>query len=499
MEIPRLPILNVVREYTKEEIMYRYRARFVMLILTAGSLVTGLLEAAGGSPRESLDYLAIVRAYADAMIEHGRDEYGQKHSPLFAEELDRRTMRMLEGEPLKKAAALTRDDWGIRRHDRMLGGSNPQHCQNLYQVLFQLTEISGEKRYREEANRSLKFFFEQCQSPATGLLWWGEHAGWNFRSDKPLEVRDTHEFYCPWVLWRRSWQLADEACQRFARGLWEHQIGDHKAGDFSRHASIASHGAGTEAPYARHGGFYIETWATAYRHTQDEVFLTAIRSVLDGLERARLKEGGMLTSRDKKTGNRAQYAVSLAISLEEAARDVPRDLAAKMRKVASINDEAFAGAQHSSSQQADQIPADWSNAYGSGGPSAKANTCMLRYRQVPSDAYRSFVLETANGYRNADADLRKPVWPGTMGNVILLMLNAYELTSEDGYLHEADCFARKGVELFLDDGCPLPKASHVHDHYEAVTNGDTLMMALLKLWLVQNRPESKAALIFTDR
>lgn len=479
--------------------MHRCRAIFVVLILTAGSLVTSPLEAAGEPSRESLDYLAIVRAYADAMIEHGRDEYGQKHSPLFAEELDRRTMRMLEGESLKKAAALTRDEWGIRPHDRMLGGSNPQHCQNLYQVLFQLTEISGDKRYREEANRSLKFFFEHCQSPATGLLWWGEHAGWNFRSDKPLEVRDTHEFYCPWVLWRQSWQLADKACQRFARGLWEHQIGDHKTGDFSRHASIASHGPGTQAPYARHGGFYIETWATAYRHTQDEVFLTAIRSVLDGLERARLKEGGMLTSRDKKTGNRARFVVSLAISLEEAARDVPSDLAEKMRKVALMNDEAFAGAQHSPSQQADQIPADWSNAYGSGGPSAAANTCMLRYRQIPSDAYRSFVLETADGYRNADADLSKPIWPGTMGNVILLMLNAYEFTSADRYLHAADRFACKGVELFLADGCPLPKASHVHDHYEAVTNGDILMMALLKLWLVQNRPESKVALIFTDR
>lgn len=39
----------------------------------------------------------------------------------------------------------------------------------------------------------------------------------------------------------------------------------------------------------------------------------------------------------------------------------------------------------------------------------------------------------------------------------------------------------------------------MHNHYEAVTNGDTLMMALLKLWLMQNRPESKVTLIFTDR
>jgi hypothetical protein len=30
---------------------------------------------------------------------------------------------------------------------------------------------------------------------------------------------------------------ADKACERFARGLWDHQIGDHKTGDFSRHVT----------------------------------------------------------------------------------------------------------------------------------------------------------------------------------------------------------------------------------------------------------------------
>lgn len=59
--------------------------------------------------------------------------------------------------------------------------------------------------------------------------------------------------------------------------------------------------------------------------------------------------------------------------------------------------------------------------------------------------------------------------------------------------------AQKGIELFLGDGCPLPKASHVHDHYEAVTNGDTLMMALLRWWQVQNKPTLKLKLVFTDR
>jgi hypothetical protein len=165
--------------------------------------------------------------------------------------------------------------------------------------------------------------------------------------------------------------------------------------------------------------------------------------------------------------------------------------------VASTNDTVFAEVH------AGAAPAGggnlWSNAYGAGGPAGTANVCMLRWRQVPKDVYRRAVLQTADQYRSREVNLSEPVWPGTMGGVILLMLGAHELTGDAGYLDAADRFAEKGVELFLGDACPLPRASHVHDHYEAVTNGDTLMMALLRLWQVQDKPTRKLKLVFTDR
>ena len=39
----------------------------------------------------------MARAYADAMLDHGRDVYGDVHSPAFVATLDLRTMRMPEG------------------------------------------------------------------------------------------------------------------------------------------------------------------------------------------------------------------------------------------------------------------------------------------------------------------------------------------------------------------------------------------------------------------
>ena len=470
------------------------------LLVGVGIVAVTAAPARGAEGRQpKCDYLKIVRDYADAMIDHGSDVYGEERSPLFAEALDRRSMRMLEGDVLEKVASIPREAWGIRPHDRMIAGGNPQHCQNLYQVLYALAEVTGEKRYAEEADRSLEFFFEHCQSPTTGLFCWGEHAGWDFRTEKRIDkpAGNVHELYRPWALWDRSWQLAPGPCRRFAMGLWEHQVGNHQTGDYSRHAAIDSHGPGTEAPYARHGGFYIETWATAYEKTHDEVFLRAIESVIDGLERAREHEGGMLVSGSKRSGGRRAYDVSLAVSLGSAAPKVPPKLAAKMQEVAATNDEVFAAAQ------ADAGTAGggnlWSNAYGGSGPAGRVNVCMLRYRQVRHDAYRRAVIQTAEAYRSRQVNLSQPVWPGTMGNVIFLMLGAHELTGEQKYLDAADASAQKGVELFLADGSPLPKASHTHDHYEAVTNGDTLMMALLRLWQVQNQPALKLELVFTDR
>jgi hypothetical protein len=474
--------------------------------------LAALAAVPGRAGAEGSDYLKLVRDYADAMLEHGRDVYGTEHSPLFAEALDRKTMQLLEGDALQHVAGLPFATWGIRPHDRMLAGANPQHCQNLYQILYALSTL-GEPRYAEAADQSLTFFFTHCQSPATGLLWCGEHGGWDFRTDQPIakQAGTTHEFYRPWVLWDRSWQLAPAPCRRFALGLWEHQIGNHATGDYSRHAAIDRHGPGTDAPYARHGGFYIETWATAFQKTGDKVFLEAIDVVLSGLERARLHEGGMLVSGSKKSGKRAVYDVSLAVSLGLAAEQLPAELAAKLRAAAAATDKTFTAAlpeqppgagQGSSGGRATlavSSAALWSNAYGGGPPVGRANVCLLRYRQVPVAAYRGFALKTADQYRSQEINLNQPLWPGTLGSVILLMLNAHELTKEEHYLQAAEHFAEQGVRLFLADGSPLPKASHMHDHYEAVTNGDTLMLALLRLWQTRHRPEIELRLVFCDR
>lgn len=150
---------------------------FVVFMVNSGlvwAAETGKVHNETGKKR--VDYLKIVMSYADAMLEHGRDKYGPVQSPLFAAALDRKNMKLV---------GKTSKIQGIRKSDQVLKGANPMHDMNLYQALYALTEVTGEKRYAEEADKALKWFFEHCQSPATGLMAWGEHIGWEFDHERP--------------------------------------------------------------------------------------------------------------------------------------------------------------------------------------------------------------------------------------------------------------------------------------------------------------------------
>jgi len=474
----------------------------------------------GAAAAEATDYLRVVRAYADAMIEHGRDVYGSEHSPLFAAALDRETLRL----PSKQPPGVP----GIREHDRATAGANPMHHENLYQVLYALSEVTGQPRYAREADKALAWFFEHCQSEATGLLAWGEHIRWDFRTEGPADKRHgmIHEYFRPWVLMPRCFELAPDAAERFARGVWLHQIADHKTGDFSRHARFDAHGPGRHNQYPRHGGFYIATWAEAYRRTEDPVFLTAIETVLGFYERHRSPTSGAIPAEignARSNGNMLWPSsnLSLAVDLWDGADKVPDPLAERMRASARKTDAAFLRLPHQlgpdgqgfiTQGNAHRLAAEdvrgagkpvyagpWATGYGFGMEARAAALCAVRHRQVPEAGYRRLVLASADRYLTRDPPPEAVLYPATLAHAVWLMLDAERLTGEAKYLDRADHFADMAMQVLFTPGCPLPKASSHHDHYEAITRADTFVAALLRLWCRHNRPAAQRLLEFCDR
>ncbi|MHC4572835.1 MAG: hypothetical protein ACYS76_01670 [Planctomycetota bacterium] len=141
----------------------------------------------------------------------------------------------------------------------------------------------------------------------------------------------------------------------------------------------------------------------------------------------------------------------------------------------------------------------WTTGYGKYTDAQNAMFCYLRYRQVKNEGFKKLILDSAARGLTSSPDLGVTLYPRSMADAILHMLAAYELTGEQKYIERADYFGRQTVEIFMDEDSPLPKASSAHNHYEAVTGGDNLMMALLKLWVTKNQHGIKVSWQYNNR
>jgi hypothetical protein len=454
------------------------------------------------------------------MLYAGRDRYGAQHTPLFAAALDRHTQSLLEGERLEAVKNIPHDEWGIRNHDRALTGANPMHDQNLYQILYGLSAIAGDTTYQKAADDALTWFVTHAYSPVTHFLAWGEHLSWDFRTEQAFLASGgdvgTHEFFRPWVLWPKTFALAPGASARYATALWAHQIGDHESGAFSRHGGFAKHLTGVQSEYPRHGGFYIATWAHAYHVTKNPDYLEYIKTVVGYFEGRRSAVTGALpaesAARSKGMMIWPSSNISLAIDLTATASLVPEETAALMIACAEKVDEiylslahdlspggkGFAKTAHTETLEAGSFTRPWATGYGEATHAQVANYCLLRYAQRPLAGYKALALAAAEGYLDSAPDTSIPLYPGAIADAIELMIGAYALTGEDRYLERADYFADQAIAIFFHDS-PLPRASAKHDHYEAITRGDTLAMELLKLWAVRNKPELAGQLVWNER
>jgi len=428
------------------------------------TLLTSLSAARGNDST----YLDVVRRYADTMIEHGRDTYGPAKSGLILSALDRTTLSPLTIRPAPPA--------GIRRGDRSgppwsaLTGANPHLDENLLRIFYTLTPMTGDAKYAKVADEELSWFFKNTLSPKTDLLPWGEHLSWDCVADKPISGGDEamHEFARPWVLWEWSYELAPEECRRFALGLWEHQIANHKTGGFDRHAPYFEHGPVDGKDFPRHAGFYILTWGHAYKQTKDPTFLTAIETLLARFERKRVQKDGTQVG---TIGPLDPYSASLL---------VPEPLAGRLKTFSAREDELIIPELRKL-----QGPL-WQTGYAAGTLSSTAMFCLGRYEQTQNPAYRELIISIADKYVDSVPEEDLDAWPMPFGHAISTELAAYRFTNDKKYLEQARRIADLAIALFWQDR-PIPRASLHVGHYESITGPDTLALALLELHAVINK------------
>lgn len=436
-----------------------------------------------------------VRDYADAMILRGRDTCGAESSPLFAAAMDRTTFGIGDA---KTFGAIP----GVRESDRALSGANPQQDAALYEILYALSGGGGRPDYGRAADDALRFFFEHAQSPATGLMAWGEHIFWDFRLER-MGGNDLHEICGEWPFADRVHALAPEAWRRFALGLWRHQVADPETGDFSRHAKWSAHGPQKGADFPRYAGQMIVTWADVHARQPDPEFVRATTCLVSRMEGNIHPQSGLLAAL-----RGADYAWSgsnleLARGLWKAAPAMPAELGARMNALSLRLDERFFASPHRvaagggfaatlhtvtgepRTRSMNRPYTDtWATGYGYEMTAGFAAACHARAQQLadahPETAarHRALVLAAAAIYLKSDPPAADLLKPHALAAAIDLMLQAHDLGKDPAFLARARFFAREGVALFLDDTSPLPKATNRHGHYEAITGGPDFMRAL---------------------
>ena len=484
------------------------------------------------------DYAGIAKAYADYMIEHGRDVYGKVHSPLFMTVLNRKT-----GKPFKAPyphviakpyAPGLRRDHKMRPYDRTYIGSNPLEDLPLYDLLYRLSELTGDPRYRKEADKSIAWFLENAWSPKTGLPGWGSHMYYQVEKDvavfaggNPNGGYGGHEYNFVWPYWDQH----AESLNRFAQAVWHKHIRNKETGHFNRHSTDGS--SGMEFPET--GSCFVEVWARAYGRSGNPEMKQYIQTLLQLFRSMRHPQtGAMGWCSSKDTGRRelsnVHMNLSMATTLQDAAQHVAKrdpDLAGELREfVRFIDDEYLSNdydyildvagkgilgwylvADRSARPEgmtpapdgvdtsvgfplktADGQPAaslyyltPWfpGRSYAEFGIKLKKRHQRCEAKHQPT--YRRALINIADIYLCIGPEVQFAQYPDNVSDVVQLLRYVYRLTGELTYLHRADQVMRMGLRLFFDETSPLSKITNLDDWYESSLKNESSLEIFLQM------------------
>jgi len=188
------------------------------------------------SSKES-ERLKAVKTFADNVLEKGLDRWSGHNTPLLADGINVDT-----GEPIEyvyDGRAGVRGEGGAANHWII---HNLASQQNLFRTFVGLTNLTGDEKYREAAEKSIRFHFDSLRSES-GLLRWGGHQLIDLRTFKTVghawrtnvhshELKDVFPFY------ELMWDVDKEATATFIRAFWNAHVLNWETLEFNRHGGF---------------------------------------------------------------------------------------------------------------------------------------------------------------------------------------------------------------------------------------------------------------------
>ncbi|MDP6542384.1 MAG: hypothetical protein QGH60_00250 [Phycisphaerae bacterium] len=431
--------------------------RFCIMLVAVVALV------ASPAPGE-IDFLKAATDFADCMIEYGRDRYGKTHSPLFSNILTREKQPRTTPYPLfTELSTRQKTEWAKRcqqwsgpkagyyyfhkfdfnkilNYPKALGGEGPHKVtlygcdpyedRQLYYMLFDLTRITGQKRFKAEAVKALKWWFDNTQGPS-GLYPWGEHLGWDFIYDCPTyfagpskhlyaacyhEIKDTVPFLDI---------MPEASLTKYALGIWESHFWDKSRAIYCRHGDYqgADDRKGSLLGFPAHLGAYMRVWAAAYLRTKDLGVRKKIGAVFNTVLDAQI-------ARARKYGF-VPFTFEVDVKGKSPGKSAPGQ---------SIRLAHHAAELSSTMRAADTGIADKLMAL--------AKLHGVAAKPKPDRAKPQAVFR----------DLSKKSTSRAIAREIVRYVKLYRKYNDKAYLDIARRQGRVAYGRFMDDVCPLPKA-----------------------------------------
>ena len=423
-----------------------------------------------------------LRGFANRLIEHGRDQYGLKKTPLFVSqlEIDTRHIPPADTELYGK---------GHR------GGAGPtmnnlQFDSGLIRLLDALSTVTGDQKYTKAVDDYLSYYLSNLPEPKTGFFPWGDHRGYDVVTDQTIDAY--HEFKNIYPPWQRFYGINADAVRHEIESLKLHVYDESRSWAFSRH-----YPSGGEIPHSMNssGGAYIVAWSFLYRKTGDPKYRDWAYRMADYFWSIRNQETGLLAAhpadpaypqtgvdtRARLRASRTEYMGQLTtfspqllraaqlLGPQDGARLKKQALAyvrAMMDRMDIQEDGSFYATfdlasgeplfprirdgWHFVSQQDDRYP--WSNSVlGIRAPIMLAFAYKMTGEPDLKKAFDRFLpLYEMETFR--DGAPRRDLPAGLLAQAIVSFLNMYQATNEQAYLEHAQTLARYARKHYFVEG-----------------------------------------------
>jgi len=242
------------------------------MVITLLSTFTAVAQK-DGQNRSKRPWREYVRASLDTLIERGTDRYGPVSSPMLMTVIDLQTLD-LPAQP-KLYDSLIRLEGRIHRRGER--GSNLWEDQPVLRTMYQLSKLSGDKRYARAADAYFDFALKNCQTKM-GFLFWGSHCHWDCYEEKGAgDLRDggVHEILIHHALWEKMYRINPKVTRQLVDNIWKYHIQDKQTGMHNRHNSKGN----GDFPFS--GGSFCMAFASMYRATGEKHYLEKARLVAD--------------------------------------------------------------------------------------------------------------------------------------------------------------------------------------------------------------------------